>query len=169
MPDGVRGGRRGDDAAEVSASGAFSHTGSHTTASAWWTPILKDFLSWRISPPRVPRCFQSPPSTPFNSASDAFQLHPDVVALQGSTDPSTLHGAFGDACVASSSESDAETQCATFFALPSAAKFENTSLCIVKPHAMANLGLIVDGVLEGGFAVTGMQTFTLDRANASEL
>ena len=52
-----------------------SHTGSHTTPSPWWTPILKDFAR-RVSPP-TPR-FQSPPSAPFNSASDAFELHPDV-------------------------------------------------------------------------------------------
>ena len=62
------------------------YTGSHTTASAWWTPILKDFCR-RVSPP-TPR-FQSPPSTPFNSASDAFQLHPNI-ALYG---PSTLRTA----------------------------------------------------------------------------
>ena len=38
-----------------------------------------------ISPPRVPRWFQSRhTATPFNSASDAFQLHPDVIAR---TDP----------------------------------------------------------------------------------
>ena len=54
------------------------HTGSHTTASAWWTPILKDFTSRRISAPRVPRFQSRHTSTPFNSASDAFQLHPDV-------------------------------------------------------------------------------------------
>jgi hypothetical protein len=41
------------------------YTGPHTTASARWTPFLKDFRR-RISPPRVPR-FQSPTSTPFNS------------------------------------------------------------------------------------------------------
>jgi hypothetical protein len=41
-----------------------SHTGLHTTALAWWTPILKDF-SRRVSPP-TPR-FQRPPSTPFNA------------------------------------------------------------------------------------------------------
>ena len=52
------------------------HTGSHTTALAWWTPILKDFCR-RVSAPRVPR-FQYPSSTPFNSASDVFQLHPDI-------------------------------------------------------------------------------------------
>jgi len=39
------------------------YTGSHTTPSARWTPILKDFAR-RISPP-TPR-FQYPPSTPFN-------------------------------------------------------------------------------------------------------
>ena len=38
-------------------------------------------LPARISPP-TPR-FQSPPSTPFNSASDAFELHPDIIASRG--------------------------------------------------------------------------------------
>jgi ribosome biogenesis protein ENP2 len=38
-----------------------------------------------FSPPRVPRCFRSRhTSTPFNSASDAFELHPDIIAR---TDP----------------------------------------------------------------------------------
>ena len=40
------------------------YTGPHTTALAWWTPILKDFCR-RVSPPALR--FQSPPSTPFNS------------------------------------------------------------------------------------------------------
>jgi hypothetical protein len=66
-------------AAAVDTARSPIHTGPHTTASAWWTPILKDSLSWRFSPPRVPR-FQRPPSTPFNSASDAFELHPDIIA-----------------------------------------------------------------------------------------
>jgi hypothetical protein len=63
---------------EAGARSIPDDTGPHTTPSAWWTPILKDFAR-RISPPRVPRC-QSPPSTPFNSASDAFQLHPDIAS-----------------------------------------------------------------------------------------
>jgi curved DNA-binding protein CbpA len=42
------------------------HTGPHTAALAWWTPILKDF-SRRISPPRVPRFQSRHASTPFNS------------------------------------------------------------------------------------------------------
>ena len=40
------------------------YTGSHTTAFAMCTSILKDF-SRRISPPSLR--FQYPPSTPFNS------------------------------------------------------------------------------------------------------
>jgi len=58
------------------------YTGPHTTPSAWRTPFLKDF-SRRISPP-TPR-FQRPPATPFNSASDAFELHPDVASYDGTT------------------------------------------------------------------------------------
>ena len=42
------------------------HTGPHTTAIAWLTPFLKDFLSRR--------------ALPFNSASDAFRLHPDFAS-----------------------------------------------------------------------------------------
>jgi hypothetical protein len=40
------------------------YTGPHTTALAWWTPILKDFCR-RLSPPTTR--FQSPPSAPFNA------------------------------------------------------------------------------------------------------
>jgi hypothetical protein len=64
----------------VEAKGAFYyHTGPHTTASAWCTPTLKEFPR-RISPPRVPRFQSRHTSTPFDSASDAFQLRPDVLA-----------------------------------------------------------------------------------------
>ena len=43
-----------------------SHAGPHTTASAWLTPILKDFTSRRVSPPTLR--FQSRhTSMPFNS------------------------------------------------------------------------------------------------------
>jgi hypothetical protein len=34
----------------------------------------------RFSPPRAPRSRSRHTSTPFNSASDAFQLHPDIIA-----------------------------------------------------------------------------------------
>jgi hypothetical protein len=51
-------------------------TGPRTTPFARWTPILKDF-SRRISPP-APRFQSRHTSTPFNAASDAFELHPAV-------------------------------------------------------------------------------------------
>jgi hypothetical protein len=41
------------------------YTGPHTTALAWCTPFLKDFVSRRVSPPTAR--FRSPSSTPFNS------------------------------------------------------------------------------------------------------
>tara|TARA_B100001142_G_scaffold313156_1_gene349366 strand:+ start:2069 stop:2317 length:249 start_codon:yes stop_codon:yes gene_type:complete len=41
------------------------HTGSHTTASAWCTPFLKDFAR-RITPP-ASRFQSRHTSTPFNS------------------------------------------------------------------------------------------------------
>ena len=77
------------------------HTGPHTTASACWPPILKDFrrlpltpvpVRPRVSPP-TPRCFQSrrASTTPFDSTPDAplNSTHPDSsVALNGpSLDP----------------------------------------------------------------------------------
>ena len=40
---------------------------------------LRTFPGVYFSPPRVPR-FQRPTSTPFNSTTDAFQLHPDIIA-----------------------------------------------------------------------------------------
>eukprot|EP00982_Pelagococcus_subviridis_P004344 29130-Pelagococcus_subviridis.AAC.8 len=55
-------------------------------------PFRRDFAR-RISPP-TPRV-QSPTSTPFNSASDAYELHPDI-ALYGTTlrlRPATLAAA----------------------------------------------------------------------------
>jgi hypothetical protein len=55
------------------------YTCPHTTPLARWTPIIKDFCR-RISPPRVPRFQSRHTSTPFNSASDAFELHPDVAS-----------------------------------------------------------------------------------------
>jgi hypothetical protein len=75
------------DAASDAQARSYFYTGPDTTTFAWCTPILKDYLSRRISPPRVPR-FQSrhnSTSTPFNAASDAFELHPDVALNDGTT------------------------------------------------------------------------------------
>ena len=42
--------------------------------------FLRTFVSRRVSPPRVPRFQSRHTSTPFNSASDAFQRHPNYQA-----------------------------------------------------------------------------------------
>ena len=54
-----------------------THYGPHTAAFSWCTPFLEDFPSRRTSPP-IPRFQSRRASTPFNSASDAFERHPDV-------------------------------------------------------------------------------------------
>ena len=69
--DDARVAGKGDDVvvSYVGTLGAFElclHTGPRTTASAWWTPFLKDFCSRRFSPPRVPRFQSRHTSTPFN-------------------------------------------------------------------------------------------------------
>jgi tRNA G10 N-methylase Trm11 len=63
-------------------------TGSHTTPFALCArrSLRTFFLSRRLSPPAL-RFRSRHTSTPFNSASDAFELHPDIIASYG---PSTL-------------------------------------------------------------------------------
>ena len=46
-----------------------------------------------FSPPRVPRVQSRRTSTPFNSASDAFQLHPDIIARMDPRPSGTARGA----------------------------------------------------------------------------
>jgi hypothetical protein len=71
-----------------SIAGAFYLTlsGPHTTPFALCSPFLKDFSTRCFSPP-TPLLFRSPPSTPFDSASDAFELRPDVHSLVRTLDP----------------------------------------------------------------------------------
>jgi len=56
-------------------------------------PILKDFLSRRISPPITHRFQSRHTSAPFNSTPDAFQLHPDIIAR--TERPVQTGGAYG--------------------------------------------------------------------------
>ena len=72
------------------------YTSPHTTPFARWTPILKEFHR-RISPPRVPRFQSRHTSAPFNSASDAFQLHPDVRLYRTALKKTAADDAFRDA------------------------------------------------------------------------
>eukprot|EP00048_Salpingoeca_helianthica_P023863 m.27788 g.27788 ORF g.27788 m.27788 type:complete len:382 (+) comp9040_c0_seq1:1572-2717(+) len=53
--------------------------------------------------------------------------------------------------------------------LPSPA-FEQSTLCLIKPHAVASglAGRIIDAVVQKGFRLGALQSFTLDTASASE-
>ena len=48
--------------------------------------------------------------------------------------------------------------------------FNNCSLCIIKPHAVANgdAGKIIDIILEEGFEISSMEMFCLDKPTAEE-
>jgi hypothetical protein len=80
--------------------------------------------------------------------------------------PDTIAAHFGDICVASSADADVADELG-YFNLPSVSKLADTTLCLVKPSAMEHLGLVLDGITNAGFAITGLQSFHLDRPNAS--
>lgn len=54
----------------------------------------------------------------------------------------------------------------------SIAAFENSTCCIVKPHALKlggnALGGIVEGIQNAGFNISGLQTFSLKYEHAEE-
>ena len=78
--------------------------------------------------------------------------------------------ALGDCvwCADSAERVDAMTR--AYFAKPPACRLSDTALAVVKPSAMANLGLVMDAVCgpNAGFAMTGAASFTLDRVDAVE-
>jgi len=82
---------------------------------------------------------------------------------------------FGEGCAAcASSSAEAAAMEAEFVSSPAIANADGSStLCLVKPSAMEHLGLVLDGITNGdatrgGFAVTGLKSFALDRVSASE-
>ncbi|KAK3703617.1 hypothetical protein QZH41_019161 [Actinostola sp. cb2023] len=56
------------------------------------------------------------------------------------------------------------------FSRKNSAKFDNCTLCIIKPHAVAEgmTGNIVKAIQEEGFEISALQMFHLERANAEE-
>ena len=50
------------------------------------------------------------------------------------------------------------------------AVFSNCTVCIIKPHAVANgdAGKIIDTILEEGFEISALEMFTLDKPTAEE-
>jgi len=106
--------------------------------------------------------------------------------LKGRMDfPDTIRAKFGkdttkNAAHGSDSAESADRELAFFFPSGtfqsseltprSAATFEDSTCCIVKPHAVKDglIGNIVDVIQTNGFAVTGMQTFNLKYEHAEE-
>ena len=77
--------------------------------------------------------------------------------------------ALGDCVWCADSAEHADAQTRAYFAKPAACRLSDTALAIVKPSAMANLGLVMDAVCcDAGFAMTGAASFTLDRVDAVE-
>ena len=76
--------------------------------------------------------------------------------------------ALGDCVWCADSAEYADAKISAYFAKPASCRLSNTSLAIVKPSAMANLGLVMDAVCDAGFAMTGAASFTLDRVDAVE-
>lgn len=96
--------------------------------------------------------------------------------LGPSSNPKSLEAVFGVRCYGSADTAAAARDRAFFFAAEgrntgrvSSVGDRPTSLCLVKPHAMAAgyAGLVLDQVM-GKFHVTALEMFNLDRANATE-
>jgi nucleoside-diphosphate kinase len=51
---------------------------------------------------------------------------------------------------------------------PTTAIFDNCALCVVRPHAFASSGDIVDQILSNGFEISAMQVWYMDKATAEE-
>jgi len=97
-----------------------------------------------------------------NNAVEKFQ------ELMGdASTPNTIMSYFGAVCVGSATPEAVSKELEVFFSLSSASKLSDTTLCLVKPSGLEYSGLIIDGILEQ-FDITGLSTFTLDRANAME-
>ena len=62
--------------------------------------------------------------------------------------------ALGDCVWCADSAEYADVKISAYFAKPASCRLSNTSLAIVKPSAMANLGLVMDAVCDAGFAMT---------------
>lgn len=45
---------------------------------------------------------------------------------------------------------------------------QESTLCLVKPHLQAHVGQVMQAILEGGFQLTAVRSFALDRVSAAE-
>lgn len=94
--------------------------------------------------------------------------------------PASLRARFGtdgtrNACHASDSMQSAQREIKFFFEdaarkHPTTALFKDTTLCIIKPHIINDklTGKVLDAIIAGGFEVSALRMFHLDRANCEE-
>lgn len=105
-------------------------------------------------------------------------LGPTNTATAKETAPDSIRALFGtdatrNACHGSDSEESAKKEIEFFFGHSSpkvTASFHNATLCIIKPHAVADgvAGNIISAIQENGFNISALQVFRLEKANAEE-
>ncbi|KAL5249317.1 hypothetical protein ACHWQZ_G018245 [Mnemiopsis leidyi] len=103
-----------------------------------------------------------------NNASEARSKVPQSLrALYGSN-------GTANACHGSENPAAAAREIDFFFGagrgLSGTARLSGSTLCLVKPHAIenGNIGKIISMITDNGFAISAMEMFNLDRANAEE-
>lgn len=104
-------------------------------------------------------------------------LGPTDSATARKEKPVSVRAKFGtdntkNAAHGSDSDISAEREIDFFFGSgrQNTAKFSNCTLCVVKPHAIAEglTGRIIQNIQEAGFEISAMQMTHLERANAEE-
>jgi nucleoside-diphosphate kinase len=106
-------------------------------------------------------------------------LGPDNSAQARRDAPETIRARFGtdgvkNVCHGSTSSADAQRESEFFFGPKprgkSPATCNNSTLCIVKPHAVLSgkTGDIISAIKEGGFEITALGLYYVEKANAEE-
>jgi len=70
-----------------------------------------------------------------------------------------------------SSPENGATQCKQLLEnakVASTAQLDNCSVCLIRPHAVHQMGAIADSIIKNGFEISAMQMFNLDRQSADE-
>ena len=77
---------------------------------------------------------------------------------------------WGGAVMCAASADQSERWSAGLFGAParSTAVGDSCTCCVVKPHAVKNAGSVVRALMDGGFEVSAIQMFNLDRSQAKE-
>lgn len=119
------------------------------------------------------RLSQSEAAGIFGDRSNEFTTGPvvamEVVGADVQSNMDSMSGASDMVYV--STPDTGSTQCKQLLENPNTqttAQFDNCSVCLIRPHAAAASGRIVDSILRAGFEISAMQIFNLDRTAADE-